>query len=369
MFTGFCILNLTRRRIARYMLPSDRNLTISDIAKSAGVSKTTVSRYLNGKYGYMSLNTRERIESIIKAANYQPNNMARSLKSQKSRLIGLVVADIESPFTSSIIKSVGDTLRNAGYNMIIVNSDNSYEKEREYIGSLLSQRVDGLIVNTTTDNNPFLIDLVNKGMPVVLADRFVKDYNFDIAYVECEQSMDAAMRHLREQGYGETFLITEPYDDISPRYLRREAFTGGLRQQGIINPGQYVSAVDLADNDSVCAVLKKILTACGDDNSPPAVVAANGTTLFHTLNAVHRMGIRMPEELGVCGYDDWGWLPGMGLASMIDTGITVLITQPHILGGNCAEMLLERMKDPKLPKKNISVPAVLVARGSTLLKK
>lgn len=351
------------------MLSTNKSFTIGDIAKSAGVSKTTVSRYLNGKYEYMSEETRDRIESIIKVSNFHPNNMARSLKSQKSKLIGLVVADIESPFTSSIIKSVGDTLRDFGYNIIIVNSDNSYDKEKEYISSLLSQRVDGLIVNTTINNNPFLIDLANKGMPIVLADRFVKDYNFDITYIECTQSMNTAMHHLYEQGFQKVFLIIQPYDTISARYLRYEAFVEHLKQRGIPDPESYVIKVDLECEDSISCALKEVLADCQNDNTPPAVITTNGITLLHILNAVHSMGIRMPEDLGVCGYDDWGWLPSMGWASMIDKGITALVTQPHLLGKYSAEILLERINNPENPKKSIPVPVDFVVRGSTLLKK
>ncbi len=351
------------------MLPPNKKFTISDIAESAGVSKTTVSRYINGKYEYMSEETRRRIESIIQVANFQPNNLARSLKSQKSRLIGLVVADIESPFSSSIIKSAGDNLRAAGYNVIIINSDNSDEKEQEYIKSLVSQRVDGLLVNTTTRYNPFLIDLANKGMPIVLIDRFVMDYNFDIAYIDCKKSMHDALSHLDEQGYGKKFLFVQPYDKISPRLLRRESFLEYLRRQNVPSPERRAFVVDLDDGGSVSAALRTVLAESAGDAAPPAVVTTNGVTLLHALNAVHAMALQVPQQIGICGYDDWGWATNMGWASMIDPGITTLASQSHALGVLAGNMLLERMKDPNLPKRKEIVPAQLVVRGSTRLKK
>ena len=152
-----------------------KNLTIVDIAKSAGVSKTTVSRYLNGQYEYMSEQTRERIKKVIEVSGYQPNKLAQSLKNQKSMLVGFVVADIESPFTSAAIKSVGDAMLGTGYNLVTANSDNSYERELENIQSLIGQQVDGLIVNTVTSSTPRLIGLANGGLPVVLLDRFGRD--------------------------------------------------------------------------------------------------------------------------------------------------------------------------------------------------
>lgn len=346
---------------------SDKKFTISDIARSAGVSKTTVSRYINGKFEYMSEETRKRIEMIIQVAHFQPNSLARSLKSQKSGLVGLVVADIESPFSSSIIKSVGDALRTVGYHMIIVNSDNSVEKEREFIDSLVSQQVDGLIVNTTDRQNPFLIDLANRGLPIVLTDRFVTDYNFDIAYIECRRSMHSALQHLQEEGYGKCFLFVQPYDRISPRYMRREAFLEWFSARGVLHPEQQICVVDLADETSVPAAIKKIL-AEKNAGAPPAIVTTNGVTLLHILNAVRSMKIRLPAELGVCGYDDWGWTPGMGWASMIDPGITTLASHPHVLGELSVKMLMRRMEHPEQPKKKTAVPAELIVRGSTRLK-
>lgn len=351
------------------MTPQNKKFTISDIAKSAGVSKTTVSRYLNGKFEYMSLETRKRIESIIEVANFQPNNLARSLKSQKSRLIGLVVADIESPYFASVIKGAGDFLRPEGYNMIIVSSDNSFEKEKEHISSLISQRVDGLIVNTTNRYNPFLIDLANRGLPIVLTDRFVMDYNFDIVYIECKESMSSAVHHLIEQGYGRVSLFIQPYDKISPRYMRRNAFLETLRETGIRDPEKYVYAVDLSDPESVPSQLKKMLSLCEKDSAPPAVVTANGVTLLHLINAVRAQKLEMPREIGLCGYDDWDFASEMSWSSMIDPGITVLSARTHNIGELSAKLLLERLANPESPKKQIALPAELIVRGSTSLKK
>lgn len=359
----------TKGEMDRIMTPTNKKFTISDIAKSAGVSKTTVSRYINGKFEYMSLETRKRIESIIEVANFQPNNLARSLKSQKSGLVGLVVADIESPFSASIIKGIGDFLRTEGYSMIIVNSDNSFEKEKEYIGSLISQRVDGLIVNTTTCYNPFLIDLANRGMPIVLTDRFVTDYNFDIVYIECRESMASMVRHLLEQGYGRVSLFVQPYDKISPRYMRRDAFLETLRETGIRNAEKYVSVVDLSDPESVPSLLKKMLSLCEKDSAPPAVVTTNGVTLLHLVNAVRALKLEMPNEIGLCGYDDWGWTLGMNWSSMIDPGITALSAQTHNIGELSAKVFLERLKNRESSKKRIALPAELIVRGSTSLKK
>ncbi|MGE4485743.1 MAG: LacI family DNA-binding transcriptional regulator [Oscillospiraceae bacterium] len=350
------------------MIYKNNKPTIADIAKSVGVSKTTISHYLNGKFGYMSEETRKRIESTINMANYQPNNVARSLKSQKSKLIGVVMADIENPFSSSIIKGAGDTLHAAGYNVIIASSNNDFEKEKEYVTSLISQRIDGLIVNTISQYNPFLINLANQGLPIVLADRLIMDYNFDIAHIENRLSIFSAVEHLFDKGYQRVALFIQPFECISPRYQRRDAFIEKLNELGISDPEKYVFVVDPGNTASITEATKKLLEMCRNDGTPPAILTSNEITLLHIVNTIRILGLKMPTELGLCGFDDWGWNPGMIWPSIIQPGITTLSVQSHNLGKITAELLLDRIADPHTPKKCISLPCELVVRGSTMLK-
>lgn len=281
-------------------------------------------------------------------------------------LTGLVIADIESPFSAAVIKGAGDTLRGAGYSMIIVNSDNSLEKEQEYIRSLLSQGVDGLMVNTASANNPFLINLANQGLPVVLTDRSIHDYHFDIVSIENKESIFTAMRHLTESGYNKIALFTQAADLISPRFQRRAAFVEYLNSAGVVSPEQYLFELNLHDPNSVKDALKR-LNLMSENGGPPAVIAASGVTLLHTLHAVRELGLDVPRQIGLCGYDDWGWEPEMAWASLTEPKITTLSVQAHRIGEKAAELLLRRISDPTASKESIAIPATLIVRDSTLL--
>ena len=147
---------------------TQKKVTITDIAKASGVSKTTISRYLNGRFDLMSPETRRRIESVIDVSGYQPSTIARSLKNKRSLLLGIVVSDQSSPFSTAVLLGVGDALRNTEYVPVFVNCDDDPAKERYQISFLLSRGVDGLIVNTTSYENPFLVNLEARGVPVVL---------------------------------------------------------------------------------------------------------------------------------------------------------------------------------------------------------
>lgn len=127
--------------------------------QKTGVSKTTISRYLNGKYEFMSKETRERIEHIIDELEYRPNSMARSLKNQNSKIIGCTIADIENQFSSFIFKGVSEICKKHGYRVLVAEINNNEDDEREAIESLMSYNIDGLIINTTGSNDEYLINL------------------------------------------------------------------------------------------------------------------------------------------------------------------------------------------------------------------
>lgn len=346
-----------------------QKITIADIAKSAQVSKTTVSRYLNKKYEYMSEETRERIQSIIEMTDYQPNSVARSLKSHKSFLIGLIIADIESPFSSAAIKQIGDCLVNSGYNLITANCSNSYEKEEHYINSLVNQQIDGLIVNTTNSNNPVLINLANEGMPIVLLDRFVNNYNFDIAYFENRRPVNNAVDYLIDQGFGSIHFFVQPYEGVSPRALRREAFLDKMTSMGVESTAEYVHIIHKFDIDIMKQTIDKII----EDNhkgklGPPAIIASNGVTLLHIAKAIHQLGLKMPDEIGICGYDEWGWETSLGWADLIDVGLTTFNASTYLLGDSIAELLLRRIDDPEVSPVAREIESPMVIRKSTSLK-
>lgn len=348
---------------------SSKKVTIQDIATLTNVSKTTISRYLNGKYQYMSEDTKQRIANAIALTHYQPSNIARSLKSNRSMLIGLVVADIESPFSAAVIKSVCAAMQHTGHNLIAVNCDNKTENEEAYIRSLIGQQVDGLIVNATSSHNPYLIGLANDGLPIVLVDRTIADYNFDAAIIDCETPIDAFLAHLNEMGYGTPALITEsPYAHISPRFMRQDYFLSRLTARGIINPSAYTYAVKSLNLDAMEHIIAQLLRQSKKEGKPPAIITTNGVLLMNVSRVIQRMGLCMPTEIGLCGYDEWGWVSEVGWAEMVNVGLTTAQPSIHMLGQKTAQLLMNRMHHPDAPKEKIIIPAPLVIRNSTKLK-
>ena len=343
----------------------NKKLTINDIAKMAGVSKTTVSRYINEKYEYMSAETRTRIQKIIETFNYQPSTVARTLKSQKSNMIGLVVADIESPFSSAVIKSIGDALEEKNYYTIIGNANNSYEQEQRVIRSMQAQHVDAFIVNTVSTYNSFLIRQANDGVPIVLLDRFVMDYNFDIAYISNKRSMKTALFHLLDMGYDSIAFFTQAYEDISPRYLRRQAFIDELEKCGANDAENFVYIVE--NIEGIKNNIKQVVKSAQMAGKIPAIIAGNGVTMMLVARGILELGLKMPHDIGLLGYDEWGWASEIGLAEMINVGITTLHASTYELGKMTVDILLNRIQNPGMEKQKNSLLSKLYIRKSTML--
>ncbi len=168
--------------------------TIGDVAREAGVSKTTISRYLSGQFDSISEQTRKRIEQTIADLKYRPNRMARGLKRDRSFSIGMIVADITNPFSTSILRGVEDVCTKHGYSLMVCNTDNDPVKEKEYIMMLQAHRIDGLIINSTGHNNEYLHELAEEQTPVVLVDRKMPELGFDTVVTNNVQATTEAMR-------------------------------------------------------------------------------------------------------------------------------------------------------------------------------
>lgn len=348
----------------------DKKATITDIAMAAGVSKTTVSRYINGRYDLLSEATRKRIEKAIQIAHYRPSAVARSLKTQRSYLVGVIVANITTPFATSLLNGISSGLMKSGYIPIFGDAADSPDTEHALIDSLTSHQVDGLIVNTTTSKNPELIALANTGTPVVLCDRYVRNYDFDIAVSAYMAPTRELMEHLHEQGFDRAVLLTQEYENNSPRQFRYDAFTEADAELfGSADPEADVFVASPWEPETMREAVRAIC-----ETTPAgkrcAIYATNTVTLIAAYNAIEDAGLKVPDDLGLCGPDDWGWAHRMGWnwPSMLNGGITTFATNPYDMGFAAAELMVQRISDPNGEKRHVEIPTKLEIRGSTLLK-
>jgi LacI family kdg operon repressor len=337
---------------------SRSSVTISEVAAMAHVSMTTVSRFLNGKYEYMSAETRRHIAEVIEKTGYHPSNIARSLKARSSRLIGCVIADISSQFSSILLKGVNAVCRANGYQVLFADAANDPAKERAAIQQFLDSRVDGLIVNTTGGNDSFLIDLSRNGLPIVLADRRLEHGGvLDTVSAENRRSVRTCISHLQKQGYEKAAFFTPGNGSISPRVERCGAFLGAMRDFYGLNGRTLVCETEDSTPQASLKALQQYRASYPGERL--AVFCVNGVALLRLLEGMRLGGIPVSPELGVCGFDDWEW------AELIPPGITTIAKDSETIGRRAAELLIRRMKGETGEPEEIELECRLRVRGST----
>lgn len=339
-----------------------KNVTIDIVSEKANVSKATISRYLNGKFHHMSEETKQRIKGIIEELEYRPNVIAQNLKSKKTGLIGVIVSDITNPFVSILIKGIIDVCTEEGYQVITASSDEKIEKEIEYIRSMVDRQVEGLIINTTGENEGFLKDLKEKNIKMILADRPMEHCILDTVTTNNYDMTTKAVKVLYQSGFDKVAFFSNQLSNSNVRFVRHNAFIEESKKY-INDPDSLVYI--LSNNKKDCFEYKQALLDLLDKNKNKkvAVFSVNGVTMLNLLNACKDLNIEIPKELGVCGFDDLAW------SKLIGSGISVVSQPSYEVGVKSAEILIGRIRN-EIHQSNpiyVELDSKLILRGSTNL--
>lgn len=290
--------------------------------------------------------------------NYEINAVARSLRQKKTNSIGVIVGNVLSQFYSIIAKSAEDTANKFGYNVILCNGDDNPEKELGYLKVLKSNRVDGIIITPTGKNADYVNRLIDSETEVVLLDRLVEGVNCDAVLVDNENGAYNAVKYLIDQGYSKIGIITGYIDRTTGRgrlngYLKAINEAGIPRDDRLIKIGNFKkeAGVNLA---------KELL---GSSDRPEAIFVANLDMTFGALVAIKEMGLRIPEDLGIIGFDDSEWF------LLLEPPLTVVSQPVYNLGSTAAEMLIKKIEAEEKGINNkpliLTLNTNLIIRNST----
>lgn len=339
----------------------NKQATIKDIAQKVGVSETTISRYLNKKYEYMSEKTRDKIETVIRELDYRPNQMARSLKSQKSRMIGAVIADIENPFSSLIIKGLSDQCEKQGYTLLIAVSDDSAVNERKHIENFLDNQVDGLVINTSGDNEEYLLALHASRLPLILLDRGVTGNQIDMVTTDNEGAVEKMLTYLVETGFQSIGFFSDKLSN-SVRQDRVRSFENVLAQPKMksIQGGVYTDVV--SDESSILTAVQQF----HQFPEPRVIFASNSLVTLKILEVMKSHSYQINRDFSICGFDDLAW------AKVMSPSLTTIHQDSYALGAESIDQLVKKIekKDPQSNHqgKRTLFPATLKIRESTTIK-
>lgn len=336
-----------------------KKVTIDHVAQLCGVSKTTVSRFLNHKYENISEETRGRIERVIRELDYRPNRSAQRLKARRSMLIGCCIGDLGSPFSGLLLRGITGVCEAAGYQVLFADSGENAHKERQALEGFLENSVDGLIVNTPGGNDAFLKEIAARGIPVTLADRSLRDGGLDTAINEYERCIREAVRLMLECGYTRIALFSEQIRNVMPRIQRREGYLSAIRALTPAGVEPCVYEFDRRDPAGCRACVRAYREAF--PNERLAILSVNGATGQNLLLTMKELGLVPGTDLGLCTFDDWE------IFSLSD--VTAIRLQTEAVGEAAARMLLERISGAvpvEAAGRSMELPTKLVVRASTV---
>ncbi|MFD1776831.1 LacI family DNA-binding transcriptional regulator [Paenibacillus rhizophilus] len=330
--------------------------TIADVAKAAGVSKTTISRYLSGDYKSISEATLIRIKQSVKELRYRPSRLARGLRQDRSYSIGMIFADISNPFSTSVLKGAEDVCTKQGYSMIVCNTDNDPEKEKNYIAMMHDQRVDGLIIHPTGQNLENLRELSEDQIPIVMIDRRIPGLKVDTVGTDNEKAMTEATGYFLDQGFERIGFFSQPIQHVSSRIERAQTFVQILATAGhpsVDDIYEYEPRIQGQFDEQLDRFIAET------QGQYRMIFAVNVVTQLKLINALQKRGLRIPEDVGFAGVDDSEWAPVVG------SGLTTIAQPTYEIGYKAMEQILERIAGDNGPEQHFALSANLITRGST----
>ncbi|MDX7995087.1 MULTISPECIES: pectin utilization transcriptional regulator KdgR [Bacillus] len=329
--------------------------TIKDVAECAGVSKSTVSRYINGKIDAISPEKVKNIKKAIAELNYRPSKMAQGLKIKKSKLIGFVVADITNPFSVAAFRGVEEVCDQYGYSIMVCNTDNSPEKEREMLLKLEAHSVEGLILNATGENKDILRAFAEQQIPTILIDRKLPALKLDTVTTDNRWITKEILQKVYSKGYTDVALFTEPISSISPR-AERAAVYQEMASVHNVNGLVRLHEIDVKDKEQLKAALRSFHKEMPEQKK--AILALNGLILLKIISCMEELGLRIPQDIGIAGFDDTEWY------KLIGPGITTIAQPSHDMGRTAMERVLKRIEGDKGAPQTIELEAKVIMRKS-----
>ncbi|MCX7795182.1 MAG: LacI family transcriptional regulator [bacterium] len=327
-----------------------KRANIQDVAKLAGVSPSTVSRALNGFPG-ISEKTRQKVIEAAKRLNYKPNYRGQILTTRSTRNIGLLITDITNPFFPELVRGAEETASEVGYTILLGNTSESVEKETNYLDFFSRGPVDGVIISASRIPNEHIIDLAEEGLPIVVINRILEHPKISYVSTDMERGGYLATKHLIELGHTKIAFVNGPgHSEAAERRL--SGYKKALEEAKIRYNSNLVSSnVPVAESG-----YKETLRLLTAKNPPTAIFTYNDLMAFGVMKAVKDLGINIPDNLSIVGFDD------IFFSSFTDPPLTTIRQPKEELGKRAVELLLKLMKEER---QGILLEPELIIRNTT----
>lgn len=333
-------------------------VTIKDLARELNISASTVSRALKD-HPDISKETKRAVQELAQKLNYQPNAVALSLKQRRSNTIGVIIPEIVHYFFSSVISGIEDVAYDAGFNVIICQSNEKYEREVANAKTLLSSRVDGVLVSISKETTDYkhLYNFSNNEVPMVFYDRVVPDIIADQVIIDDFDAAYKATRHLIDSGRTKIAHLGGPMALLIGQ-RRKDGYLKALNEAGI-----PVDEDLIVEADSFEKARMAIMKLINQKKKFDGVFATNDLTAIGAMQTIQKKGYKIPDDIAIVGFSDGRF------SGITDPTLTSVDQHGYEMGTLATQMLLKRItsEDDEYPAETKVLNADLIVRGSSII--
>jgi LacI family transcriptional regulator len=326
--------------------------TVKDVAERAGVSAASVSRALSGARGVREP-VRSRILVAAQELSYRPNRAARDLRVRSSRAVGLLIPDIENPFFTSLVCGIEEVLGKTDYSLLLASYNDDPAQEERRLELFRAEAVRGLIFAASRTPSRLYTDLEKAGIALVAVSRDAASLRVDQVSVANQDGSHAATSHLIQLGHSRIAIINGPAVFTTVRD-RQAGYEQAFREAGIVIDERLVVYTDFRQSGGYSGMQQLLELA----DPPTAVFAGSNLLTLGALQAIHEHHLTIPDEIAIVGFDEMPW--AMSLRPPLTT-----VAQPTLdLGRTAAELLMARVREPGLPRRQVVLETKLIVRSS-----
>jgi LacI family transcriptional regulator, repressor for deo operon, udp, cdd, tsx, nupC, and nupG len=324
---------------------------IVDVARMANVSTATVSRVLSNNMN-VSSTTRAKVLKAINLLEYRPNRLASNLRKMSSKTVMAVVPDITNPFFSSVLQGFKDVALDNGYHVLLGDTGNSSEQERDFINLVKERVIDGLILATARLSKEEVLT-ASQEIPVVLACEYIDGFDIPTVSIDNVSAAREAVEYLIQIGHRRIGLITGPLGVILSRD-RVKGYCQALNLNEIPKEGVLIQEGDFSVDSGYQTMLKLLALA----DPPTAVFALNDEMAIGAMKAIKQKGLEVPKDISVIGFDD------IPMCELVEPELTTISQPKYEIGYQAMKMLLSTIKKEELNHKQIVLPHRLMIRDT-----
>lgn len=335
----------------------NKKTTIHDIAKELNITASTVSRALKDN-PRISDSTKKLVVKTARKMNYQPNSIAVALRNGKSNLVGVMIPTVDRNFFGSVVRGIEEILNDSDYNVIICQSDDSHEKEKLNIKTLLKARVDGIFASYAKETTDFkhYEEILDHSVPLILFDRVSNTLNVDTVVIDDYKGGFDATEHLIEQGCRNIVHLTGP-DNVSIYKDRKRGYEDALKKYGlpIVQENIYQSDLKLEAGIQIGEKLLKL------PELPDGIFSSSDYAAIGVIQVLKKNAIKIPKEVAVVGFSNESF------TDLVDPSLSTIDQQSKNMGRFIAKTFLERMNqtDSYTPSRKVLTPELIVRNSSS----